>query len=113
LPNGIPTHDTIVRVFFRLKPEQFQKYFFSLIQSISCFNSGEVIAIDGKTIRHSYDRGGDIKAIHIVSAWATIQRLVLGQVKVNKKSNKITAIPAFFKVLELNESIVTIDVMGC
>ena len=94
LPNGIPSHDTIARVFSRLKPEQFQKCFLSWIQSISCFNPGEVIAIDGKTLRHSYDRGGDKKAIHMVSAWATSQKLVLGQVKVDKKSNEITAIPA-------------------
>ena len=85
LPNGIPSQDTIARVFSRLKPEQFPKCFLSWIQSFSCFNPGEVIAIDGKTIRHSYDRGGDKKAIHMVSAWATSQRLVLGQVKVDKK----------------------------
>jgi predicted transposase YbfD/YdcC len=85
----------------------------SWIQSISCFNPGEVIAIDGKTLRHSYDRGGDKKAIHMVSAWAPSQRLVLGQVKVDKKSNEITAIPALLKVLELKENIVTIDAIGC
>ncbi|MEG4347809.1 ISAs1 family transposase [Microcoleus sp. A003_D6] len=83
------------------------------IQSISCFKPGEVIAIDGKSLRHSYDRGGDKKAIHMVSAWATSQRLVLGQVKVDKKWNEITAIPALLKVLELNGSIVTIDALGC
>ncbi|MCC3434412.1 MAG: ISAs1 family transposase, partial [Oscillatoriales cyanobacterium] len=94
LPNGIPSHDTIARVFSRLNPEQFQKCFLSWIQSISCLNPGEVIALDGKTLRHSYDRGGNKKAIHMVSAWATSQRLVLGQVKVDKKSNEITAIPA-------------------
>ena len=113
LPNGIPSHDTIARVFSRLKPEQFQKCFLSWIQSISCFNPGEVIAIDGKTLRHSYARGGDKKAIHMVSAWDPSQRLVLGQVKVDKKSNEITAIPALLKVLELNGSIVTIDALGC
>ena len=94
LPNGIPSHDTIVRVFSRIKPEEFQKCFLSWFQSISCFNAGEVIGIDGKALRHSYDRGGDKKAIHMVSGWATSQRLVLGQVKVDKKSNEITAIPA-------------------
>lgn len=113
LPNGIPSHDTIARVFSRLNPEQFQKCFLSWIQSISCLNPGEVIALDGKTLRHSYDRGGNKKAIHMVSAWATSQRLVLGQVKVDKKSNEITAIPALLKVLKLNGSIVTIDAMGC
>ncbi len=113
MPNGRPTHDTIARVFSRLKPEQFQKCFLSWIQSISCFNPGEVIAIDGKTLRHSYDRGGEQKAIHMVSAWATTHRLVLGKVKVDKNSTEITAIPALLKVLELNGSIVTIDTMGC
>ncbi len=113
LPNGIPSHDTIARVFSRLNPEQFQKCFLSWIQSISCLNPGEAIALDGKTLRHSYDRGGNKKAIHMVSAWATSQRLVLGQVKVDKKSNEIAAIPALLKVLKLNGSIVTIDAMGC
>jgi hypothetical protein len=84
----------------------------SWIQSISCFNPGEVIAIDGKIFRHYYDRARDKKAIHKVSAWATIQRLVLGRVKVDKKFNKITAIPALLKVLESNESIVVIEIMG-
>jgi len=112
LPNSM-THDTIARVFLTLKPEQFQKSFLNWIQSISCLNPGEVIAIDGKTLRHSYDRGLDKKAIHMVSAWAISQRLVLGQIKVDKKSNEITAIPALLKVLELNGSIVKIDTMGC
>ncbi|MCC3463966.1 MAG: ISAs1 family transposase, partial [Microcoleus sp. PH2017_27_LUM_O_A] len=92
MPKGIPTHDTIARVFSRLNSEQFQKCFLSWIQSISCLNSGEVIALDGKTLRHSYDGRGNKKAIHMVSAWATSQRLVLGQVKVDKKSNEIAAI---------------------
>ncbi|MCC3532594.1 MAG: ISAs1 family transposase, partial [Microcoleus sp. PH2017_21_RUC_O_A] len=106
-------HDTIAGVFSRLNSEQFQKGFLNYIQSINCFNPGEVIAIDGKTLRHSYDGGADKKAIHMVSAWATSQRLVLGEVKVDKKSNEITAIPALLQVLELNGSIVTIDARGC
>ncbi len=108
LPHGIPSHDTFARVFARLNPEQFQQCFLNWIKSISHVSEGEVIAIDGKTLRHSYDRGRDKKAIHMVSAWATNQRLVLGQVKVDKKSNEITAIPALLKVLELNGCIVTI-----
>lgn len=113
LPNGIPSHDTFSRVFARLNPEQFQQCFLKWIKSISNITSGEVVAIDGKTLRHSYDKGADKKAIHMVSAWATSQRLVLGQVKVNDKSNEITAIPELIKVLELNGCIVTIDAMGC
>jgi len=107
-------HMTQLREYFLgSNPPEFQKCFLSWIQSISCFNPGEVIALDGKTIRHSYARGGEKKAIHMVSAWATSQKLVLGQVKVDKKSNEITAIPALLKVLELNGSIVTIDALGC
>ena len=113
LPNGIPAHDTFSRVFARLNPEQFQQCFLNWIKSISNITSGEVVAIDGKTLRHSYDKGADKKAIHMVSAWATSQRLVLGQIKVNDKSNEITAIPELIKVLELNGCIVTIDAMGC
>ena len=74
---------------------------------------GEVIAIDGKSLRHSYDKGAELGAIHMVSAWATTNRLVLGQQKVDKKSNEITAIPALIKVLELSGCIVTIDAIGC
>ena len=85
LPNGIPSHDTFSRVFARLNPEQFQQCFLNWIKSISNSTSGEVVAIDGKTLRHSYDSVGDKGAIHMVSAWATSQRLVLGQVKVNEK----------------------------
>lgn len=112
LPNGIPSHDTFSRVFARLNPEQFQQCFINWIKSISNITSGQVIAIDGKTLRHSYDSGADKRAIHMVSG-ATAQRLVLGQVKVDDKSNEITAIPELLKVLELNGCIVTIDAMGC
>lgn len=72
-----------------------------------------MIAIDGKSLRHSYDKGAELGAIHMVSAWATKNRLVLGQQKVDKKSNEITAIPELIKVLDLSGCIVTIDAMGC
>ena len=113
LANGIPSHDTFARVFTRLDPEQFQQSFLSWIKSISNVTQGEVIAIDGKTLRHSYDRSQEKKAIQMVSAWATTNRLVLGQVKVDKKSNEITAIPELLKVLSLRGCIVTIDAIGC
>lgn len=113
LPNGIPSHDTFARVFARLDPEQFQQSFLNWVKSISNVTQGEVIAIDGKTLRHSYDRSGSQKAIHMVSAWATNNRLVLGQVKVDSKSNEITAIPELIKVLSLRGCIVTIDAIGC
>lgn len=113
LPNGIPSHDTFSRVFARLNPQQFQECFLNWVKSISKITQGEVIAIDGKTLRHSYDTGADKGAIHMVSAWATENRLVLGQVKVDEKSNEITAIPELLKVLEISGCIVTIDAMGC
>jgi predicted transposase YbfD/YdcC len=113
LPNGIPSHDTFSRVFARLNPQQFQQCFLNWIKAINKMTSGEVIAIDGKSLRHSYDKEAGLKAIHMVSAWATENRLVLGQVKVDKKSNEITAIPELLKTLELSGTLVTIDAMGC
>ena len=113
LPNGIPSHDTFARVFARLEPEQLQQCFLKWIQSISQITFGEIVAIDGKTLRHSYDKSKSKPAIHMVSAWATANRLVLGQVKVDEKSNEITAIPKLLKVLSLKGCIVTIDAMGC
>ncbi|QJB44752.1 ISAs1-like element ISAsp2 family transposase [Dolichospermum flos-aquae] len=113
LPNGIPSHDTFARVFARIDPQQFQNCFLSWIKSINKITEGEVIAIDGKTLRHSYDKGKDKGAIHMVSAWATSNKLVLGQCKVEEKSNKITAIPELIKVLDIAGCLVTIDAMGC
>lgn len=112
LPNGIPSHDTISRLFAQLNPEQLQSCFLSWIKTIASLTAGEVIAIDGKTVRHSYDQGKNQGAIHMVSAWASQNRLVLGQVKVKEKSNEITAIPQLLKVLEIKGCIVTIDAMG-
>jgi hypothetical protein len=84
----------------------------SWIKSINKITEGEVIAIDGKTLRHSYDKGKDKGAIHMVSAWATSNKLVLGQCKVEEKSNEITAIPELIKVLDIAGCLVTIDAMG-
>ena len=113
LPFGIPSHDTFGRVFTMLNPEKFQECFLNWIQSIRKLTQGEVIAIDGKTLRHSYDTGSNTAAIHMINAWATKNRLVLGQKKVNAKSNEITAIPELLKVLSLQGCIVTIDAAGC
>lgn len=112
LPNGIPSHDTFARVFARLNPEQLQESFLSWITAVKKVSEGEVIAIDGKTVRRSYDKGKNKGAIHMVSAWASQNRLVLGQRKVDDKSNEITAIPELLKVLDINGCIVTIDAMG-
>ena len=113
LPNGIPSHDTFARVFSLLNPEQLQQCFLSWIESISLITFGEIVAIDGKTLRGSYNKSKDKPAIHMVSAWATNNGLVLGQRKVEHKSNEITAIPELLKVLSLKGCIVTIDAIGC
>ncbi len=96
-----------------LNPQQFQQCFLNWIKAINKITLGEVVAFDGKYLRHSYDKGAEQEAIHMVSAWATQNRLVLGQVKVDKKSNEITAIPELIKKLELSGCIVTIDAIGC
>lgn len=113
LPNGIPSHDTIGRVLARIDPYQFQSCFLRWIQHICHLSSGEVVPIDGKTLRHSYDTELDQSAIHMVSAWAASNRLVLGQLKVSEKSNEITAIPELVDALDLAGCIVTIDALGC
>jgi hypothetical protein len=113
LPHGIPSHDTFDRVFRRLDPEAFARCFLAWVQHLREATHGEVIAVDGKTLRHSFDRASGKAAIHMVSAWATQNRLVLGQVKVDDKSNEITAIPALLALLDLNGCLVTIDAMGC
>lgn len=111
LTNGIPSHDTFRRVFGLLDPEQFQAQFLSWVQSIEQLTQGEVVAIDGKRLRGS--RQSTKGAINVVSAWATQNRLVLGQRKVDDKSNEITAIPELLELLHLKGCIVTIDALGC
>ena len=113
LPNGIPSHDTIGRVLARIEPAHFQACFLRWMQAICHLSSGEVVPIDGKTLRHSYDTELDQPAIHMVSAWATTNRMVLGQLNVAEKSNEITAIPELIDALGLTDCIVTIDALGC
>lgn len=113
LEQGIPSHDTFGRVFARLDPVQFEQCFLSWVGAVFQITKGQVVAIDGKTVRRSYNRGCGQTAIHLVSAWATANHLVLGQLKVEDKSNEITAIPALLQLLELHGCIVTIDAMGC
>ncbi len=112
LPNGIPSHDTFGRVFARLDREQFQKWFLTWVQAVAVLTERQVVALDGKTRQRSHDGVLGKAAIHMVSAWASTNRMVLGQVKVDDKSNEITAIPALLQVLALNNCIVTIDAMG-
>ena len=113
LPNGIPSHDTFWRLFEALDAEQFQSCFLQWMQAVSRLTEGEIIAIDGKRLRRSHDKAAGKAAIHMVSAWATTNRLVLGQVKVDEKSNEITAIPELLRNLEIAGCLVTIDAMGC
>jgi predicted transposase YbfD/YdcC len=113
LKNGIPSHDTFNRVFARLDPEAFRERFLAWIQAVSQITQGQVIAIAGKKLRGSAEQTLGHGAIDIVSAWATENHLVLGQEKVDDKSNEIKAIPELLKVLELAGCLVTIDAIGC
>jgi len=113
LPNGIPSHDTFWRVFRALDAEQFQSCFVAWIRAVSQVTEGEVVAIDGKFVRGSRDKGIGRNAIDMVSAWACRNHLVLGQRKVEDKSNEITAIPALLHTLAIRGCIVTIDAIGC
>jgi predicted transposase YbfD/YdcC len=111
LPNGIPSHDTFGRVFARIDPKQFEECFLNWVRGVTEKITG-VIAIDGKTLRRSHDAANGKKALHLVSAWAAENRMVLAQVAVDEKSNEITAIPELLKLLDLEGCIVTIDAMG-
>ena len=113
LPNGIPSHDPFERMFARLRPEQLQQCFVNWVQAGCNLTDGPLISLDGKRLRGSYDRGGKQGLIHRVSAWTSQNRLVLGQPKVNEKSNEITAIPELLQVLDLNGAGVSIDARGC
>ena len=111
LPGGVPSHDTINRVFQMIEPEKFHDAFFRWVSAISGKVKG-VVAIDGKTARRSREDAGDIKPIHAVSAWAAESSLVLGQLCVEEKTNEITTIPELLDILCLEGCIVTIDAMG-
>lgn len=113
LPHGIPSQYTFRRVFAALDAEQFQACFLEWIKAVYELTGGQVVAIDGKQLRRSHDRRLGKQAIHMVSAWAVANHLVLGQIKVDAKSNEITAIPELLDVLELAGCIVTIDAIGC
>lgn len=112
LPHGIPSHDTFGRVFGLINPDEFQRSFLEWVQAIQKLTQGEVIAIDGKQLRGSKDEGNGQIAIDMVSAWATANELVLGQVKVEDKSNEIPAIPKLLQLLDISGCLVTIDAMG-
>ena len=122
LPNGIPSHDTFGRVFRRLDPDELRRCFLAWVQAVVGASAGgeepgglgqQVVAVDGKTLRRSHDRGAGRGPLHLVSAWAAERGLVVGQVATEAKSNEITAIPALLKLLALDDATVTIDAMGC
>ena len=113
LPNGIPSHDTFGRVFTRLNAEAFQAGFSRWVEAVFRVTKGQVVALDGKTVRRSHDQTIGQDAIHMVSAWASQNGIVLGQRKVDEKSNEITAIPELLRLLDVSGCIVTIDAMGC
>ncbi len=113
LQNGIPSHDTIRRLFIRLNPEELQRCFMSWIEAVREVIAGDVIAVDGKTLRRSGEQVSGKSPIHMVSAWAAGSGLLLGQKKTAEKSNEITAIPALLELLKIKGCIVTIDAIGC
>jgi predicted transposase YbfD/YdcC len=113
LPHGIPSTDTFERIFARIDPDEFKDSFIKWIQAICELTKGEIVSIDGKTVRRSHDKRNGKSAIHMVSAWACANGIVLGQRKTEEKSNEITAIPELLNLLEIRGCIVTIDAMGC
>jgi predicted transposase YbfD/YdcC len=110
---GIPVHDTIARIISAIEPSQFQSCFINWMKEAELSTKGEIIAIDGKTVRGSYDKKGKQSAIHMVSAFAAENGVVLGQIKTEEKSNEITAIPELLSKLDIKGAVVTIDAMGC
>ena len=111
--NGIPRHDTIARVICRLKADEIESAFQSWISSLIKTTGADVIAIDGKTARRSFKTKERNTALHAVSAWSCQHQLVLGQIAVDEKSNEITAIPELLNLLDIENSIITLDAMGC
>jgi predicted transposase YbfD/YdcC len=113
LSNGIPSHDTFGRFFSILDPAVFREAFISWVTAVSQVSAGEVIAVDGKTLRRSFDTASEKAALHMVNAWATDAGVALGQLATEAKSNEITAIPKLLELLHVKGCIVTIDAMGC
>lgn len=114
LPHGIPSHDTFGRVFSHIDPEVFERCFLDWVSSLPIEVSNEIIAIDGKSLRGSYNKSdGHQRPLHLVGAWAVNHGLTLGQVKTAEKSNEIEAIPRLLNMLDIKGSTITIDAMGC
>ncbi len=113
LSDGVPSHDRFNAILAALKPAEFERCLLSWVTALHEVTEGNIVAIDGKTLRRSYDRASGKSAIHMVSAWATANRISLGQVVTDEKSNEITAIPKLLELLEISGAIVTLDAMGC
>jgi predicted transposase YbfD/YdcC len=113
LPNGIPSHDTFGRVFSKLDPSQLERCFSAWMATLAETSQGRLVAIDGKTLRRSFDKASGKAAIHMVSAWCETNQMVLGQLATEEKSNEITAIPRLLEMLDITDCVVTIDAMGC
>jgi predicted transposase YbfD/YdcC len=113
LPNGIPSHDTFGRVFARLDAEAFRGSFMAWVRAVHTLTAGQVVALDGKTMRGSAEASSGKAALHVVSAWASENQMVLGQLAVEGKSNEVTAIPQLLEMLVVQGCIVTVDAMGC
>jgi predicted transposase YbfD/YdcC len=118
LPHGIPSHDTFRRVFQAVCPQALQRCLIDWLRGLRqaarpAAGEGEGVAIDGKTLRRTFDRARGLGALHLVSAWATGNGITLGQVAVDAKSNEITAIPQLIELLDLEGCVVTIDAAGC
>ncbi|EAQ78904.1 Putative transposase [Blastopirellula marina DSM 3645] len=113
MSSGVPSHDRFNAILGALKPAEFEKCLLSWITALHEVTDGQVIAIDGKTLRRSFDAASSKAAIHMVSAWATVNHVSLGQVATDAKSNKITAIPQLLDIIEVSGCLVTIDAMGC
>ncbi len=111
--NGIPVHDTIARVVSCICPAKFHESFINWMLDYHSSDDKDVIAIDGKIHRHSYDKSRRKGAIHVISAFSTMHSLVIGQIKTDKKSNEITAIPELLNMLDIKGKIITTDAMGC
>ena len=113
LPNGIPSHDTFGRVLAALNPTAFERCMVQWMAALAQATSGRVVAIDGKTLRRSFQAAGGKAAVHMVNAWCSANRMVLGQLATDEKSNEITAVPKLLELLDLKRAIVTVDALNC
>jgi predicted transposase YbfD/YdcC len=113
LPHGPSSHDTFGRVFAAIQPDAFEQCFLAWIEALAKMRPRKLLAIDGKTLRHSFDRASDKAAIHMISAWSSVNGLVFSQLATEAKSNEITAIPKLLELLDLRGAVISIDAMGC